>query len=170
MSMVSSGSARCLIQRWNTGMSASTSTVRADSGVRKIFSCSLCASMTLANTWGRRSGAGRRGGGPQAGSEACITLVGGIHEQRRFLDQLVGRLAARRLAPVVEGAEEVLRELPARERVEEQLGLVEVLAELAHDLVGFVTQVRVLLARQRAGRQQHRRERPPGRPVDLLLV
>ena len=34
------------------------------------------------------------------------------------------------------GAEEVLRELRTRELVEEQLRVVEVLAELAHDLLG----------------------------------
>src|SRR4051794_14587800 len=108
-------------------------------------------------------GGGGGRGVSQRGAEARIALVGGVHEQRRLLDQLVRLFGGGGLAVLLVGAEEILRELRARELVEEQLGVVEVLPELADDLVGAAAEVRVLLPRQRARRQQHRRERPPRR-------
>ena len=87
---------------------------------------------TAVRRWVRR----RRVGAPQRGSEAGITLVGRIHEQRCFFDQLVRRLRAGGLGVLLVGAEQVLGELGPRERVEEQLRVVEVLAELGDDLVG----------------------------------
>ena len=95
-----------------------------------------------------RGGRGRRASAPAARSpDACST---GGRRRRTAVASSISWWAASlrlRLGLLVVGAEEVLRELAARERVEEQLGVVEVLAELAHDLVGLGAHVGVLLAR-----------------------
>src|SRR5258708_24756391 len=110
-------------------MNASSATFWALSGVRKIFSCSLYASMRLS---GDLLGAGGGGGGDrrraaQRGAEARIALMRGVDEQRRLLDQLVHGFLRRRLVAIVVGAKEVVRELAAGERIEEQLRVLEVL-------------------------------------------
>src|SRR5262249_49030720 len=103
-------------------------------------------------------------------AEARVALVSGVDEEARLFDELVRRLEARRLAAIFVRPEEVLRELPARERIEEELRVVEVLPELGHDLVGLGADVREALAGERARRPQIRREGARRRIAVRLLV
>src|SRR4051794_37240273 len=116
------------MKRWNTGISASSS--KCSLGSRYIFSCRRSESMSFSYL----SRAERRGLRQCAG-DARVALVRGFHEQLRFFDQLVSALFRRaRFTLMLIGAEEIMRELAAGERIEEQLGVVVVLAKFGHDL------------------------------------
>src|SRR5580698_1636025 len=104
---------------------------------------------------GRRALTERDRGVADRRAESRVALVRGVDEERRLLDQLVGALGGRRLAALLVRAKQVVRESAARERIEEELRIVEVLAELADDLVRRGADVLVLLAGERPRALQH---------------
>ena len=110
-------------------------------------------------------------GGGEGSAQAGVALVSGVHEQLGLLDHVVGGLLVAGPGPVVvDAGRTTLRELRPGERVVEQLGVEEELAELGHHLVRVAAQVRVLLPGQRARRLQHGAVGPAGGRLVLLLV
>src|SRR5258706_16286455 len=93
-----------------------------------------------------------------------------IDEERGLFDELVRRLERRGLRPLFVGAEEVLRDLPAGERIEEDLRVEEVLPELGDDFVRVRADVQVLLARERSRGAEHRGEGALRRRTMRFLV
>src|SRR5262249_17296635 len=100
-----------------------------------------------------------RGRGGGFFQHAEVAGIAGLEEELRLLDELVRRLLAR-VAPVLSDRlvrpEEVVGEVAALERVEDELRVVEVRPELAHDVVRLLEEEDRPVAQQRCRPVEHR--------------